>query len=65
MFTLNIPATEHSNLQNANPILAIVNSCDKYPSIERIKIRSCNLTFSLRKNSSNEVSKIIDNLNIK
>ena len=63
---LNIPAIERfsSNLQNADPILAIVNSHDKHPSIERTKNRSLNSTFNFRKANSNEVSKIIDNLNI-
>ena len=41
MSGLNIAATEHrhSNLQNTDPILAAVNSYDKYLSIERNKIR--------------------------
>ena len=36
---LSIPIVEHSlsYLQDTNPILTIVNSYDKYPSIERIK----------------------------
>ena len=55
----------NSNLQNNDPILATVNSYDKRPSIERIKNRSCYSTFSFRKTSSHEVSKIIKNLNIK
>ena len=64
---LNIRALEqyHSNLQNTDPILATINSHDKHPSIERIKNRSRNSTFKLRKTNSNEVIKIIDNLNIK
>ena len=66
--TLIIPTIEHSHstLQNINidSILATVDSYDKYPSIEKIKNRSCSSTFSFRKTNSNEVSKIIDNLNI-
>ena len=63
----NIPLIEHShsNLKNTDPIIATVNSYGKHPSIERIKNRSWNLTFSFRKANSNKVSKIIDNLNIK
>ena len=67
MSNLNIIATahSHSSLQNADPILVTVNSYHKQPSTERIKNSSCNTTFNLRKNYSNEISKIIDNLNIK
>ena len=63
MSNLNITAIEHfhSNLENTDPILATVNSYDKHPSIKRIKNRSCNSTFSFNV-TSNEVSKIIDNL---
>ena len=61
---LNIRALEqyHSNLQNTDPILATINSHDKHPSIERIKNRSRNSTFKLRKTNSNEVIKIIEKL---
>ena len=64
---LNIPAIEHShlNLQNTDPILTTVNSYEKHPIIERIKNISCNLMFSFTKPNSNEVIKIIDNLNIR
>ena len=66
VFNLNIPAIEHShsNLQNTDLILGTVNSYEKLPSTEKIKNRSCNLMFSFRKTDSNEVSKIIDNLDI-
>ena len=66
MSNLNIPAIDHShsNLQNIDPILATVNSYDKHPGIE-IKNRSCNSTFSFRKDNPNKVNKIIDSLNIK
>ena len=67
MPNLNIPANRHSqsNLQNIDLILATVNSYDKHPGIERIKNRSWNSTFIFRKSDSSEVSKMIDNLNIK
>ena len=67
VFNLNIPAIEHShsNLQNTDLILGTVNSYEKLPSIEKIKNRSCNLMLSFRKTDSNEVGKIIDNLDIK
>ena len=52
----------HSNLQNSDPIVAIVNSYEKQPSIEKMKNRSYNSMFSFRKTNSNEVSKIIVNL---
>ena len=67
MSNLNVPAIEnsHSNLQNNDPTLTTVNSYDKLPCIDRIKIRSCYLTFSFRKTNSNEVSKIADDLTIK
>ena len=67
MSNLNRIATahSHSSLQNTDPILATVNSYHKQPSTERIKNSSCNTTFNLRKNYSNEISKVIDNLNIK
>ena len=56
---------EISNFQNTDPILAMVNSYDKHQSLERIKMSSCNSTFSFRKTNSKEVTKIIDHLNIK
>ena len=66
MSNLNIPAIEHShsNLQNIDPINYPNYSYFKHPRTEKIKISSCNSTFSFRKTNSNEVSKIIDNMNI-
>ena len=49
MSKLNIPAIKlsHSNLQDAGPILAIVDSYDKHSNIERIKNNTCN-SFSAK-----------------
>ena len=61
---LNISAIEHShtNLQNTDPIIAAVNSYDKHPSIEIIKNRSYNLTFSFSDNLN--INKACQNIDI-
>ena len=40
-------------------------SFDKYPTIERISNRLCNLKFSFRSTKPNKVRKVIDDCNIK
>lgn len=47
--SLNIPAIEHSNsnLQNADSILATINSHEKHPRTERIKVMQFNVLFQI------------------
>ena len=60
-------AIEHcrSKIQNNDSILAIINSYDKHPSTEREKVGREFMTSSFRKNNSEAVSKVTDNLNMK
>ena len=64
---LNMPTIEHcrSKIQNTDSILAIINSYDKHPSTEREKVGREFMTSSFRKNNSEAVSKVTDNLNMK
>ena len=50
---------------NLDPIMPVIKSFDKHPSIVKIKAKGFNSTFHFRKTSCNVVEKIISNLNIK
>ena len=50
---------------NLDPVMSVIKSLDKHPSIFKIKAKALNSTFHFRKASCNEVGKIIINLNIK
>ena len=50
---------------NLDPIMSVIKSFDKHPSIVKIKAKAFDSTFHFRKTSCNEVEKIISNLNIK
>ena len=62
-----MPAIEHcrSKIQNNDSILVIINSYDKHPSTEREKVGREFMTSSFRKNNSDTVRKVTDNLNMK
>ena len=48
-----------------DPIMSVIKSFDKRPSIVKIKAKAFDSTFHFRKTSCNVVEKIIGNLNIK
>ena len=50
---------------NIDPIMSVIKSFDKHPSIVKIKARALDSTFPFRKTSCNEVEKTISNLNLK
>ena len=65
--TLNIPKPKSfpTASDNLDPIMSVIKSFDKHPSIVKIKPKGFDSTFHFRKTSCNEVEKIIINLNIK
>ena len=65
--TLNIPKPKSfpTASDNLDPIMSVIISFDKHPSIVKIKAKGFDSTFHFRKTSCNEVEKIISNLNIK
>ena len=67
MPTLNIPKPKSFQVasDDLDPIMSVIKSFDKYPSIVKIKAKAFDSTFYFRKVSRNEVEKIISNLNIK
>ena len=50
---------------NLDPIMSIIKSFDKHPSLVKIKAKAFDSAFNFRKSSCNEAEKIISNLNIK
>ena len=52
-------------IENLDPIMSVIKSFDKHPSIAKIKIKVLESTFHFRKADSNEVKNIINNLKIK
>ena len=54
-----------ATFDNLDPIMTVIKSFDKQPSIVKIKAKAFNSTFHFRKTSCDEVEKIISNLNIK
>ena len=50
---------------NFDPIMSVIKSFDKHPSIVKIRAKALDSTFHFRKTSCNEVEKIISNLIIK
>ena len=65
--TLNIPKPKSfpTASDNLDPIMSVIKSFDKHPSIVKIKAKGFDSTFHFRKTSCNVVEKIIINLNIK
>ena len=65
--TLNIPKPKSfpMAIEYLDPIMSVIKSFDKRPCIIKIKTKALDSTFHFRKNSRNEVEKIISNLNIK
>ena len=64
---LNIPKPKSVQMasEHLDPIVSVIKSFDKHPSIAKIKTKTLDSTFHFRKTSCNEVEKIIGNLNIK
>ena len=65
--TLNIPKTKFLPMASGkyDPIMSIIKSFDKHPSIVKIKAKALDSNFHFRKTSCNEVEKIMSNLSIK
>ena len=65
--TLNIPKPKSfpTASDNLDPIMSVIKSFEKHPSIVKIKAKGFDSTFHFRKTSCNEVEKILSNLNIK
>ena len=51
--------------ENLDPIMSVIKSFNKHPSIVKIKAKALDSTFHFRKTRSNEVENIISNVNIK
>ena len=64
---MNIPKPKSFPMasENVDPIMSVINSFDKHPSIVKVKAKALDSTFHLRGTSCIEVEKIISNLNIK
>ena len=64
---LNIPKPKAFSMtgENLSPIMSIIKSFKKHPSIVKIKTKSLDSTFHFRETSCNEVEKITSNLYIK
>ena len=65
--TLNIPKTKFLPMASGkyDPIMSIIKSFDKHPSIVKIKAKALDSNFHFRKTSCNEAEKIISNVSIK
>ena len=65
--TLNIPSPKSFPMasEGLDPVMSVIKTSDKYPSIVKIKTKAFDSTFHFRKSSRNEVEKIISNINIK
>ena len=65
--TLNIPKTKFLPMASGkyDPIMSIIKSFDKHPSIVKIEAKALDSNFHFRKTSCNEVEKIMSNLSIK
>ena len=50
---------------NHDPVLAAINTFQNHPSVDNIKQREFNSTFTFKTTNENEVRKIIKNLNVR
>ena len=51
--------------ESLDPVISVIKSFNKHPSIVKIKAKALDSLFHFRKTSCNEVEKIISTLNIK
>ena len=65
--TLNIPKTKFLSMASGkyDPIMSIIKSFNKHPSIVKVKAKALDSNFHFKKTSCNEVEKIISNVSIK